>query len=202
MSPRAPFMLSALSLSALALALGGCAYRSKERAVSRADLDNPSRTRMTNYMSAPVRQLQPSEKTPGAVSRSALLDEVVISKVDGTKVCFDALVRTATDLDTALSEMRVLVNDKPASFGDERINIRDYPYSGERDIMVASGVTPDAYGSMRITRPETKVLRVIERRGEVCAPMKKVPKELVLELIIVQDDNRGNWGEKFVWTIE
>ncbi|HVH45450.1 MAG TPA: hypothetical protein VM925_24015 [Labilithrix sp.] len=42
----------------------------------------------------------------------------------------------------------------------------------------------------------------MERSARVCRTMPASAGELSLEVIIVEDDNRGNWGEKFVWRIE
>lgn len=179
-----------------------CGYRSKEQSITAADLQKPERTRITNYMSAPIRPGSPSEQAPGAITRSALLDEARIAKVTNDEICFDLVIRTASGMDTALSEMRVLVNDKPARIGDEEVAVRDHTYSGERDVLVAEHVSKHAYGSLRLTEPVQNVFRVIERRGQVCRTMQAPSGELALEVIIVEDDNRGNWGEKFVWNIE
>jgi len=47
-----------------------------------------------------------------------------------------------------------------------------------------------------------QAFRVMERSARVCRTMPASAGELSLEVIIVEDDNRGNWGEKFVWRIE
>lgn len=171
--------------------------------LSAADLHVPERTRMTNYMSAPIRPGSPSEEPPVAsISRAALIDEARIAKVGDGEVCFDLVVRTGTEKDTPVSELRILVNDKPARVGDEAVTIRDHSFSGERDVLVADHVSRNAMSSLRLTAPVEKVFRVMERSARVCRTMPPPAGELALEVIIVEDDNRGNWGEKFVWRIE
>jgi hypothetical protein len=181
-----------------------CGYRGKEQVLTAADLRVPERTKITNYMDAPIRQFQPSEKPPEQVSRASLLDEARIAKLGDDEICFDVVVRTQVDLDTALSEMRLLVNGKPARLGeDERVSVHDHTYGGERDVLVANAVTKDAFANLRLTEPTENVFRVIERRGRVCRTGAfAAAKEITLEVIIVMDDNRGNWGEKFVWRVE
>lgn len=186
------------------LLFAGCGYRGKEQVLTAADLKVPERTKITNYMDAPIRPLQPSEKPPEQVSRASLLDEARIAKIGDDEICFDVVVRTQVDLDTALSEMRLLVNGKPARLGeDERVSVHDHTFSGERDVLVANAVTKDAFANLRLTEPTENVFRVIERRGRICRTgAYSAAKEITLEVIIVMDDNRGNWGEKFVWRVE
>lgn len=196
---RRPFLAALLAPAVLA----ACGYRSREQSITAADLRVPERTRITNYMSAPIRPGQPAEEAPGSISRSVLLDEARIASVDG-EVCFDVVVRTASSLDTALSEMRLLVDGQPARVGDEVVSVHDYPFTGERDLLVAEHVSREAFASLRLTAPTERVFRVIERRGRVCRtmPLPAPAHALALEVIIVEDDNRGNWGERFAWTID
>lgn len=183
--------------------LGACGYRSKEQVLTASDLRVPERTRITNYMSAPIRPGSPSEQPPvSSISRAVLLDEARIAKIGDGEVCFDVIVRTAAAKDTALSEMRIVVDDQPARVGDETVTVHDHSFSGERDVLVADHVSRHAMSSLRLTAPVEKVFRVLERRGLVCRTMPPPAGELALEMIIVEDDNRGNWGEKFVWRIE
>lgn len=195
--------MTAKKLILAVLLFTACGYRSREQVVTAADLRAPERTRITNYMSAPLRFGSPSEQAPAAVSRAVLADEARIARVEGDQVCFDVVLRSAVDLDTPLSEMRLLVDEQAARVGDEVVTVRDYPYSGERDVLVAEHVSGNAFGSLRLTEPVQNVFRVIERRAQVCRTRAAPgPGELALEMIVVQDDNRGNWGEKFVWMVE
>jgi hypothetical protein len=184
--------------------LAACGYRGKEQVLTAADLKVPERTKITNYMDAPIRGGQPSEEAPAQITRASLLDEARIAKIGDDEICFDIVVRTAVSLDTALSEMRLLVNDKPARIGEEeKVSVHDHPFTGERDVLVANAVTKDAFANLRLTEPTENIFRVIERRGRVCRTGAfSAAKEMKLEVIIVMDDNRGNWGEKFVWRVE
>jgi len=196
--------LARLTILLACVTMAACGYRSREQALTAADLKVPERTKITNYMSAPIRPGSPSESAPGQVTRASLLDEARIAKIGDDEICFDVVVRTAVSMDTALSEMRLLVNDKAARIAeDEKVSVHDHTFSGERDVLVANAVTKDAFAALRLTEPVENIFRVIERRGRVCrtGPYEKA-KEIALEVIIVMDDNRGNWGEKFVWRVE
>jgi hypothetical protein len=191
-------------LAVLVLPLLACGYRSREQVLTAADLAVPERTRLTNYMSAPIRPGSPTEHPPVAsITRAALLDEAHIAKTSEGEVCFDIVVRTGTEKDTAISDMRILVDGKAARIGAEEVAVHDHEFSGERDVLVAEHVNRNAFSSLRLTQPVEKVFRVIERRARVCRTMAAPRRgELSLEVILVEDDNRGNWGEKFVWRIE
>ena len=191
-----------IHLIVLALVVSACAYRSREQVVSVADVRVPERTRITNYMSAPIRPGSPTEQAPPEITRSALLDEARIANIWADQVCFDLVVRTHASMDTALSEMRVLVGEQPARIENEEVAVRDYAYTGERNVLVAEHVSSNDYGSLHITEPVGRVFRVIERKGRACRTMRTSGDLLTLEVIIVEDDNRGNWGEKFVWRIQ
>ena len=81
--------------------------------------------------------------------------------------------------------------------------MRDYPFTGERDTVVAEHVKADEFASLRVTQPVDSVFRVFERHGTVCRSVRAPNRgKMELQVIIVEDDNRGNWGETFVWTIE
>ena len=86
--------------------------------------------------------------------------------------------------------------------GDESVAITDHSFKGERDVLVAEHVSKTALSALRLTAPTSEVFRVFERRAQVCRSMPPPKRELALEVIILKDDNRGNWGEKFVWRIE
>lgn len=155
---------------------------------------------MTNYMDAPLRPGSPSEETPSAISRSAIVDEVRIARRTPGDLCFDVILRTHVALDTPLSEWNVKINGAKAYFGEEAINVRDYFYTGERDVFVAQGATANAFASMRLTEPTENVYRVVERSARVCSAEASGTK-LSLELELPMDDLKGSWGEVYEWTI-
>ena len=197
-------MKPALPCALVALVLSGCSHRARGLALTAADLQEPERTRITNYMDAPRRFGAPYEQPPAPmVSRASLADEARVVRTTG-ELCFALVIRSAVDLDTPLSEMRMLINGKPGRVGvDEEVFVHDYPFSGERDVLVAEHVGRDAFSSLHLTAPVDKVFRVIERRGQVCRSLgDKPPRKFSLEVIIVQDDNRGNWGERFDWSLD
>jgi hypothetical protein len=194
--------MRALVLSVFAATLvAGCGYRTKLRVVSAADLDDPTHTQVTNYLSAPLRPGSPSEQAPGPITRAALTDEAWIEKLDTNTVCFGILVRTASELDMPLSDWKIEVNGEEAWTDGEKVAVRDWSYTGERQVLVADAVVANAFGALTLVEPAEKTLRVYERTAHVCAP-KPEGSKLLLELVLPMDDNRGSWGETFAWQLK
>lgn len=184
----------------LLVGLVACAYRKNERVISVADVTNPARTKITNYLSAPLRPGSPSESAPPPLSRAAVVDEATIARLDASRVCFRVVVRTLAELDSPLSEWRAEVGPQRATIDDETVTIRDYETTGERNVVVADAVTTTMLASLRVTEPTKENVRVFERAGTTCAA-RPPGQNLTLSLVLPMDDNRGNWGETFEWTI-
>jgi hypothetical protein len=152
-------------------------------------------------MSAPIRPGSPSERTPASVPRSAIMDEARITRFSPNGVCVAVRMRTDVDVDVPLTEYDVEINGVRASVDREEVSYAEYDYTGERTKVAADFVSNHAAGSFRMTEREARKFRVVERRGEVCGAPPRDGK-VVLQLVIPQDDHRGNWGEKFIWTVE
>ena len=187
-----------LVLSTLA-ALSACAYRSRGRVISPADVGG-ERARITNYLSAPVRSGQPTEETPAGVPRAAVVDEAALVKLDRGEVCVAVVLRTHVDLDLPLSEWNFRLAGQTAYPEDERVTVRDLSYTGERDVVAADAVAPNLLASLRITEPTEYVYRVFERSARLCAPTP-ASAEVGLEVERPMDDRRGSWGAAFSWMI-
>ncbi len=188
-----------LMLVALAAAgIAGC-YRARTRVVSGAALPDRDGSMLTNFLSAPLRPGMPSEQTPGSISRAAIADEAWIESLDDGKVCLRIVVRTAAGLDSPLGDWRLELNAKQVWPEAETVTVRDWPYTGERDLLVADAVGASAFAALRIAQPEEKIFRVVERAARVCAATPRGTGDLTLSLVLPQDDRRGHWGETFRW---
>jgi len=185
-------------LAAIA-ALPACAYRSRGRAISAADVGT-DRARITNYLSAPVRAGQPTEDTPGGVPRAAVVDEAELVKLDRGEVCVAMVLRTHVDLDMPLSDWNFELAGRTVYPQDELVTIHDLSYTGEREVLAAEAVSADQLASLRITEPTEYVYRVVERRGRLCAPTP-ASSEIGLQVERPMDDSRGSWGAAFTWTV-
>jgi hypothetical protein len=183
---------------ALMLVLVGCSYRERSRTIHPTELGSPAAV-ITNYLSAPVRAGQPTEDTPGGVSRAAIVDEARLDLVSPGQACVSFVERTHVDLDMPLSDWNFKLGGAEIHPADERVTVRDHSYRGERDVVVADAVTPTALASLRVTEPTDEVYRVFERTGHACGPV--TGNQIVLEVERPMDDHRGSWGEKFVWNL-
>ncbi|AKU98238.1 hypothetical protein AKJ09_04902 [Labilithrix luteola] len=182
------------------LGASGCGFRTQDRTISAADVSE-DRTKLTNFMSSPARPGQPTEKTPSAISREALVDEARIVRYGTDGVCVALHTRTHTSLDVPMSQYRIELNGQRVNIDREEMGVSDWQYTGEREKAVVEFVSKDAAGSFRSTETEQKTFRVIERRTQFCGVPAKQGK-ITLEVSIPQDDGRGPWGANFVWTMD
>jgi hypothetical protein len=176
----------------------GCSYRERTRTIHPGDVGSPAAV-ITNYLSAPVRAGQPTEDTPGGVSREAVVDEARLDLVSPGQACVSFTEHTHVDLDMPLSDWNFKLDGATVNPSNELVTVRDHSYRGERDVVVADAVTPTALASLRVTQPTDEVFRVFERSGRACGPV--AGSKVVLEIERPMDDHRGSWGEKFVWTV-
>ena len=194
---------SRLILAAALLSLtSACAFQTQTRAVNmNAVAADPAASRMTNFMDAPQRMGSPTEQTPGSISRSAIIDEAVISRLTSSVICFDVVLRTHVSLDVPLTQWDVTLNERQELYFEEGpITVVDYPFNGERVVFAADAVLPEAFGSLRLTEPTKEVYRVYERSGTVCGN-RPATRKVTLTLRNPQNDLRGDWGETYTWTL-
>lgn len=193
-----PIARLAIIVTVLALLGTGCAHRTAERTISPAQIGESGQTKITGYMSAPLRPGSPSEDTPSSVSRDAVADEAELISLEDDQACISLISRTHIDLDEALAVYEVTLNDEQVYAGEELVSVADWSYSGERTIFAAEGVTSTAFAQMRLTEPEERIYRVVERETEFCGYVGDSP-EINLHVVLPQDDNRGSWGQRFNW---
>ena len=191
---------SAALIMVVVVASSACAHRTAERAITLQQIGEPGQTRIVNYKNAPARPGSPSEDTPGSIARDAVADEAqLVSLADG-HLCIDLTVRTHVDLDEPLAVYQIELNGERIYPGEEFISVVDYSYTGERTLFAAEGVTSEAFAAMRLSQPEERTYRVIERQTELCGVVA-MTNQIQLDLKLLQDDGRGHWGQSFVWEI-
>jgi hypothetical protein len=182
--------------------LTACAYRTRTRTLDPADLADPQRTTVTNFLSAPIRPGQPSESTPSEVPRAALLDEARVVRFSPAGICVGLVTRTSAVLDLPLSECNFEINERPAQVGPETIRMIHHDAVGTRQVVSAEVVTGTELARLRITSTSSGRYDVVERSATVCAPAPASrPERLTVEVVLPQDDHRGNWGEVFEWEL-
>jgi hypothetical protein len=153
------------------IALGmGCASTLKSTEISRANVGTKY-ARQTGYF-ASCGSTCFEEETRGGIRHDALLDEVMLARVDPTETCFDVVLRTEESKDEPFSELTASCGidggDQRAVFVDEQVSVYDHAYVGMSETAVVEGVTATDYLGLSLSQPTDKVFRVIERRGTMC----------------------------------
>jgi hypothetical protein len=179
----------------------GCGVDVIEKTITPADI-GPEHSRQTVFLEAPGRPGSPKEGPPAPLQRTIVADEAWITSARADEVCFGVTVRTASDLDRALSHYKILFDDLPAKVSGEKVTVRDYPLSGDKETVVADDVAIEAAAALGVPKADAKVYRVFERTASGCQKMAGLPESMTLELEITIDDNRGSWREKFAWRLK
>ena len=180
-----------------------CAFRTQERRVTMSQINkSPKRTRMTNFLDAPLRPGSPTEQANSQVSRAVLMDEAQISKLTQDELCIAVIQRTHVSIDVPLGMWEAKINGQEVYIDEGPISVEDHSVTGERTVLAADAILPEAFGSFRLTEPTQEVYRVFKREGTICTPSADVGQRVELELLLPQDDARGNWGQKYVWNVQ
>ena len=138
----------------------------KARTIAFSDLGSPEGSRLTSYLSLNSRII---EDTPDGIERSVVLDEVYLKQADG-RICAALTMRSSTNHDQPLSEWSVTINGETAyPSSRETVTVADYDYTGERNIVDAAAVGQAFASTFRISEPEARVFRVVERQSDYCS---------------------------------
>lgn len=148
----------------------GCASSLRETELSRAQIGSKY-ARQTGYFNACGAKCI-EEETAGGIRHDAILDEVVLARIDTQETCFDVVIRTAEGRDEPLTELSASCNIDGASkrgvFVDEMVSVYDHAYVGMSQTAVVEGVAATQYMGMSVEQPTDKIFRVIQRRGTLC----------------------------------
>jgi hypothetical protein len=186
----------------LAGLLAACTPATTHKVLTAADLQDPTRTRLSAMLSAPMRDEAKAEETPSSVKPDAVADEASIRRLTPAEVCFDLVARTPIAIDAPLASWRVTVDGVPVQLGGEKVTVRDYPGTGEPPATVVSDLTQEAFAAKRIGEPKEIAFRVVERRVSGCFPRADAAKKRVkLGLTLPAADGKGDWGEAFEWRV-
>lgn len=182
----------------LLLLAAGCSYRQRDRVITAADVAE-GRTKLTNYLHAPLRPGQPSEQPWGQITRAAVEDEASVTKADDKTVCIHIVERTHEGLDMSLASWNFRLDGAQVNIENEKVAVSDWQWNGQHDVLVAEAVTKEAFAQIKLEATVEKVYRVYERSGDLCGP--RAASDVVLEVELPQDDHKGSWGERFVWKL-
>ncbi len=180
---------------------GGCGVEAVEKTITPADI-GPEHSTQTTYLEAPGRPGSPHENPPAPLQRTILADDAWITSARADEVCFGMTVRTTSDIDRSIAHYKVLFDELPTKVSGEKVTVRDYPLSGDKEAVVAQDVGIAEAAALGVPKADAKVLRVFERTASGCQKMAGLPDRMTLDLTITMDDNRGNWTEKFAWRMK
>src|SRR5437868_4899147 len=121
------------------LLASGCGVEVTEKVITPADI-GPEHSTQTTFLEAPGRPGSPKENPPAPLQQTVVADDAWITSARNDEVCFGMTIRTASDLDRALSHYTILFDDLPVKVDGEKVTVRDYPLAGgEKETVVADG---------------------------------------------------------------
>ncbi len=191
-----PVLIIVLTL--ITVGATSCSYSGVDRTIT-PDQIGTYDARLTGFMQY-GRSTSIQENTPGGISREAVINEATLISVDDTQACVDLLMRVSVNLDLPLSSYEIEIDGITAHPGPEDVEVLDYQFTGQRDVVSFDHYSQDRSGSFRITEPEDRIFRVVERRAEVCGPHNQ---DASIELTLVTPSSLGSssWGQHFRWTV-
>jgi len=154
----------------LLVVVAACASSVRQANLSRSNIGSKY-ARQTGYFAACGARCD-EETTRGGVRHDAILDEIVLAKVDQRETCFDVVLRTEESKDEPLTELEPQCEIDGASNASaieaELVSVFDHNYTGQQNVAVVEGVAASEYVGLSMSRPAEMVFRVIERRGQIC----------------------------------
>ena len=183
--------------------VGGCASAVRETNLSRANVGSKY-ARQTGYFAACGAKCI-EEETEGGIRHDAILDEIVLAKIDPQETCFDVTLRTHESDDEPLTELSASCEidgaDQQAAIEDELVSVFDHAYTGQQNVAVLEGVAASQYIGMAVSKPAEMTFRVIERRGSVCCP-RPAAKQAALKFRNKHFDYGASKGRlEMVWNL-
>jgi hypothetical protein len=187
----------------LLLVVCACASSVRETSLSRANVGSKY-ARQTGYFAACGTKCL-DEETEGGIRHDAILDEIVLAKIDPQETCFDVTLRTEEGHDEPFTELSASCeidgDSQPAAIENELVSVYDHAYSGQQNVAVVQGVAASQYIGMAVSRPAEMTFRVIERRGNVCCA-KPASKRAALKFRNKHFDYGASKGRlEMVWKL-
>jgi hypothetical protein len=154
----------------LLVAVAACASSVRQATLSRTNIGSKY-ARQTGYFAACGARCD-EETTRGGIRHDAILDEIVLAKVDQQETCFDVVLRTEESKDEPLTELgaecEIDGSTNPNAIEAELVSVFDHNYTGQQNVAVVEGIAASQYVGLAMSRPADMVFRVIERRGQIC----------------------------------
>jgi hypothetical protein len=178
----------------LIVVVSGCAYRSKSRTVSVAELGNPDATRIHNYMS--------TRDGTTETFMDSLLDEAVIATLGPAQACFDLTIRSTLAADVHPSQWEIEVNGQRGSAIEMAPkDVSTWTASVTSMEVVRERTTPR--GTTTVTAPvereETRGNAV--RQARACGPSPGPTDTVKLRVVLPSGSSLPSWGGTFEWKL-
>ena len=160
---------------------------------------------LSNYLETRMGQ-HPRDKVPQGLDRVILRDDAKLVSLDGDQACFLVTTRTASAEETAMGPWSFLVGQKKtqvwATPGE--VQVYDYSYTGERTKLDLAVFGEAVGGALKVTEPEERVFRVIERQHEVCGgPVLDKKGRVVLRVVLTAMHGYDeDYIETFRWLVQ
>ncbi len=190
--------------------LGACASHSmRQRSLPRGELD-PARTRISGYLEqvSTFGKVDERQLVPGAISKAAVTDELVVTRRSETDVCVQMTMRTPTAMDEPLTTWEVVLNGEDTFVDHESVaGVVDYDYAGSHEVISLESFvktkSTEAGLNLSISEPNARVFRVVERVAEVCGP-STLDGAIRLSLRIAGANSAGptkGWQAHYRWVL-
>lgn len=126
---------------------------------------------VTNYLG--VANGAFTENSRRGLPNEVVIDQARILSIVGDSVKFEIIVRSEVDKDEPLTQyQKISVNEERVYPFNEVVTIKDYDYTGTREVVSFEGISPERIIDFSITKPADYVFRVFERKVVVTAFVK------------------------------
>lgn len=112
----------------------------------------------------------PLEEVPSGLEQTIVQDEARVVSLDKDTACFEVVTRTSLADENDVATWEFLVGQKKQVWPDQpQVQVFDYAYTGQRTLVDLSVFTRSTDGSFRVTEPEDRIYRVLEKTWKLCS---------------------------------
>lgn len=169
------------------------AYKPVTRNVRSQDVGIDDRTRLTARF---LWDDGTPEYAPPGTSPEVVTDVATLGRLDD-RLCVRFEMRTGAKHDAPFGEWSPTINGEPVFPEQETVTQSIYSVDGERTVLDAAYIAPEAAGALTITEPTTDQYAVIHRSAWFC-PTAQAPR---LEFKLRRTYNSLKATQGFIWNL-
>lgn len=134
----------------------------------------------------------------------ALIDEAWVTYVEHGTTCIDVVTRTPAEIDRPLAEWDTTLNGLRVYFEPEKVTIRDVsgPADAPTEQLLREDLSVTAADEQGLPAASAEVLRVVERRAQVCGKGEQKREPAITLELELNDNNGDRWHEAFAWAFQ